>query len=336
MTREDVKAELWPPSSRRLLPPRPVAHPRSQARSIHVFSEQSVLHGRTVVASAELWRHDEPQPAHAHEFMEIVLVKSGTAVHRTRSGSCQVAEGSVLLIRPGQWHAYDHPTNLQIWNLYIPYKTLAGEFAALRRHSVLAALTSARVTTAGVPHIGTKAVGADDGARSELTATAGPIDVAAIEPYLVDLTRQSRGTDRSLTRLGLMLVVLDKLAPAFTALRPGQTVATTHPAVIAATELLDTSPEHPWTLAELAERVHTSPSYLCRLFGRELGISPLHYLERHRLERTAQLLLEGNMSISQISALVGWSDSNYMTRRFRAAYGMSPTKYRTGFQRRPY
>jgi AraC family transcriptional regulator, L-rhamnose operon transcriptional activator RhaR len=93
-------------------------------------------------------------------------------------------------------------------------------------------------------------------------------------------------------------------------------------------------PDHPWTLPELADRVHVSASYLCRLFGRELSISPLHYLERHRLELTAQLLLEGDLSIGQISACAGWPDTNYMTRRFRAAHGMAPTRYRSEFQHR--
>jgi AraC family L-rhamnose operon transcriptional activator RhaR len=336
MTADDVTARSWPRSSQRLSPPGPVLHPSTQARSVHIFSEHSVLHKREVVASAELWRHDDPQPAHAHEFMEIVLVKSGTAVHRMRSGSCQIIAGSVLVIRPGQWHAYDELTDFQIWNLYRPYKTIAGELAALRSHPVLAALTSARVTTAGVLAVSATSFGADDGGASAPPSEARWVDVAAIEPYLIELTQPSLGTDRSLTRLGLMLIVLDKLAPAFMFVRPGQTVATTHAAVSAATELLDTTPEYPWTLAELAERVHASASYLCRLFARELGISPLHYLERHRLERTAQLLLEGNLSIRQISWSAGWSDSNYMTRRFRAAYGMSPTKYRAVFQRRPH
>jgi transcriptional regulator GlxA family with amidase domain len=113
---------------------------------------------------------------------------------------------------------------------------------------------------------------------------------------------------------------------------PGQSLRGTHPAVIAATELLDTAPDYPWKLAELAERVHISGHHLCRLFTRDIGISPLHYLERHRLELTSQLLLEGDLSIGQISTSAGWSDTNYMARRFRAAHGMSPTRYRTVFQ----
>jgi AraC-like DNA-binding protein len=297
--------------------------------------ERLILFEHNAVAGAELWRHDTSQPVHVHEFMEIVLVKSGGAVHRMRSGSCPITTGSVLFVRPGEWHAYDDPYDFEIWNLYIPYKTLATELTALGSHPVLAAFRSARTPTAGVPVTRTRQLGpGDDGRRKDLQGVP-PVDIAAIEPYLIELTQPSRRDDRSLTRLGQLLVVLDALAPAFTFLKPGQSVATAHPAVIAATELLDTAPGHAWSLPELAEGVHVSASYLCRLFTRELGISPLHYLERHRLELTAQLLIEGTMSMSQISSSAGWSDSNYMTRRFRAAHGMSPTRYREVFRRRP-
>ena len=295
-----------------------------------MYSERSILHERDVVAGAELWKHDDAQRAHVHEFMEIVIVKSGTAVHRMRSGSCPITTGSVLLVRPGQWHAYDDPRDLQIWNLYIPYKTLAVELTALRSHPVLAAFTSARVTAAGA-----LAPGPPGQARGHDGVGVPTFEVGTIEPYLAELAQPSHPAGRSLSRLGHLLVVLDALAPAFRSLKPGQNVAPTHPAVIAATELLDSEPENPWSLADLAERVHVSTAYLCRLFTRELGISPLHYLERHRLELTAQLLMEGGMSMSQISSTAGWSDSNYMTRRFRAAHGMSPTRYREVFQRRP-
>jgi AraC family L-rhamnose operon transcriptional activator RhaR len=300
---------------------------------VHLYSEHLILRQRDVVAAAEQWDHDTPQRPHVHEFMEVVVVIGGTAVHRTRSGQSRIGAGAVLLVRPGQWHAYDDPRDLRIWNVYIPTQTLAGELAALRSHPVLAGFTSARVATRTSSQ---DAAPTSAGRRRSVPAPIEPshVDLKALEPYLEDLAQPSVGTGRSLARLGQLLVVLDLMAPAFAFPKPGQNLPATHPAVIAATEELDAAPEHAWTLADLAERVHVSPSYLCRLFMRELGISPLHYLERRRLELTAQLLLEGDLSINEIGATAGWTDTNYMARRFRAAQGMSPSSYRSVFQRR--
>jgi AraC family transcriptional regulator, L-rhamnose operon transcriptional activator RhaR len=301
---------------------------------VHFYSEHEILHKRDVVAATELWYHDVAQSPHAHEFMEIVVVKTGGAVHRMRSGTSHISPGSVLVVRPGQWHAYDEPQDFRIWNLYIPTKTLAGELAALRSHPVLAAFTSGTVATARLPPSRPDLSRGTDNGTPALSSGSSIVDLMSIEPYLEQLAQPSPRAERSLTRLGLLLVVLDLLAPAFAFRKPGQSFPARHAAVIAATELLDAAPERPWTLAELAERVHTSGAYLCRLFSRELGISPLQYLERHRLELTAQLLLEGDLSISQISSYAGWSDTNYMARRFRAAHGMAPTRYRAEFQHR--
>ena len=303
---------------------------------MHIYSEHEILEKRgkrDVVAATELWYHDVVQAAHAHEFMEIVTVKTGSAVHRTRTGSTKINPGSVLVIRPGQWHGYDEPQDFRIWNLYIPTKTLGGELAALRSHPVLAAFTSGTVTTAQLP---SSLPGRTSGSNGSPTVPGGPsvVDLRSIEPHLEQLAQPAPRGERSLGRLGLLLIVLDLLAPAFAFQKPGQTFPARHPAVVAATELLDAAPERPWTLAELTDQVHVSGSYLCRLFMRELGISPLQYLERHRLELTAELLLEGDLSISEISSYVGWSDTNYMARRFRAAHGMAPTRYRSEFQHR--
>lgn len=271
-----------------------------------------------VVASSEMWRHDTVQPAHAHEFLEIVVVRTGRAIHRMRAGSRSVAPGSVLLVRPGQWHAYDEPADFSIWNLYVPQKTLSEELTALRSHPVVAAYTSGRLGSL----------------RANDAFVGSAVDLPAVEPYLHALSVAPHGEDRSLARLGQLLVILDALAPALVPSNAGEAVAPPHPAVLAATALLDGNPARAWTLVDIAEEVHVSAAYLCRLFAKELGISPLHYLERHRLEHCAQLLLESELSVVEISASTGWSDSNYMARRFRIAYGMSPTRYRDEFQGR--
>ena len=226
---------------------------------MHLYSEHVILRQRDVVAAAEHWSHDTPQLPHVHEFMEIVVVVAGTAVHRTRSGSSRISVGTALLVRPGQWHAYDDPKDFQIWNVYIPTETLGGELAGLRSHPVLAAFTSASVATGRAPGPGSS------GSRRPYRDRAQPafsgastIDLKALEPYLEDLAKPSLGTGRSLARLGQLLVVLDMLAPAFALPKPGQSLPATHPAVIAATGELDAAPEYPWTLTDLP---HGSPCH---------------------------------------------------------------------------
>jgi AraC-like DNA-binding protein len=105
-----------------------------------------------------------------------------------------------------------------------------------------------------------------------------------------------------------------------------------HPAVQHAMRLLEASVDEPWTLDRLAAAVNLAPSYLIRLFGRTAGISPMAYLNRIRAERAAGLLIETDLPVATIGAMVGWHDPSHASRRFHAVFGLSPSRYRTTFR----
>lgn len=105
-----------------------------------------------------------------------------------------------------------------------------------------------------------------------------------------------------------------------------------HPAVQHAMRLLEADLAEPWTLDLLAARVNLAPGYLIRLFGKSVGLSPMAYLNRIRAERAAGLLIETELPVSTIGALVGWQDPSHATRRFRSTFGLSPSQYRSTFR----
>ena len=105
-----------------------------------------------------------------------------------------------------------------------------------------------------------------------------------------------------------------------------------HPAVQQAMRLLEASIDEPWTLDRLAALVNLAPGYLVRLFGRTAGISPMAYLDRIRAERAAGLLIETELPIATVGAMVGWHDPSHASRRFRATFGLSPSRYRSTFR----
>jgi AraC-like DNA-binding protein len=105
-----------------------------------------------------------------------------------------------------------------------------------------------------------------------------------------------------------------------------------HPAVQHAMRLLEASVDEPWTLTRLATAVNVAPGYLVRLFGRTAGISPMAYLNRLRAERAAGLLIETDLPVATIGAMVGWHDPSHASRRFHACFGLSPSRYRAAFR----
>ena len=79
---------------------------------------------------------------------------------------------------------------------------------------------------------------------------------------------------------------------------------------------------------DLAEYIGMNEDYLSRAFSQELGISPWDYLNRYRIFRAKELLIQTDDSISQIARRVGFPDPAYFSRVFRKLTGLSPKHYR--------
>lgn len=83
------------------------------------------------------------------------------------------------------------------------------------------------------------------------------------------------------------------------------------------------------TLEDIAEQVGVTPKHTCDLFKEELGISPVQYLNRIRIERARVLLEDHGFRISEIALLVGIEDEHYFSRLFKKITGITPSQYRS-------
>ena len=82
------------------------------------------------------------------------------------------------------------------------------------------------------------------------------------------------------------------------------------------------------TVQEIAQAVSLSESRFYSVFKKEMGVSPVTYLNNYRLSVAAELLLKTDQTVTEISDAVGISDSIYFNKIFRKAYQMPPSKYR--------
>lgn len=101
------------------------------------------------------------------------------------------------------------------------------------------------------------------------------------------------------------------------------------PLVAGVLEQLSRWVTEPVTLAQLAAHAGYSPQHLNRRFQRELGVTPLKYLMRLRLERAARLLTETQLTATAIAQSLGFDDPAYFARAFKRHFGLSPQRYRT-------
>jgi AraC-like DNA-binding protein len=100
------------------------------------------------------------------------------------------------------------------------------------------------------------------------------------------------------------------------------------PLVAAMLEDLDKRLDQPVTLEELATRSGFSAQHLNRVFRKSLGVTPLQYLMRTRMERAALLLREDSMTVRAIGQQLGFDDPYYFSRVFSQHFGQSPAQFR--------
>ena len=82
------------------------------------------------------------------------------------------------------------------------------------------------------------------------------------------------------------------------------------------------------SLKEIALSGAVGQSKCCKLFAKYFGQTPNTYLNQYRLNKSLELLQNGDMTITEIALSVGFGGASYYAETFRKCFGKSPTEYR--------
>ncbi len=274
-----------------------------------------------------VWQFDHASSdvLHGHDYLELQWIVGGGADHRDALGVRRVRRGDMLIIRPGTVHAYARTRQLDVYVLCLAPELLSqvlqGVIDEPRLHTLLR--SGAARGDSIRPH----------------TLHIGPAELKKCEQSLARLKvlNTSPWLNTRIEQVGHLLLLLDVLVQVADNERVAGgsdhagTCGFVHPAVTHVAGLLESDPSEAWTLGALAESACVSEAYLSRLFKKQIGVGPIHYLNRLRVERAAGLL-HTDRSIQQIATDVGWPEPSHFSRRFREYMGISATGYRQQFR----
>lgn len=82
------------------------------------------------------------------------------------------------------------------------------------------------------------------------------------------------------------------------------------------------------SLQSLEQRFQVSKYHIAHLFSRQVGYSPIQYLQRRRIGEAQTKLVFTDQKVIDIAQDVGFHSSSYFTRTFTKIVGMSPVVYR--------
>ena len=260
--------------------------------------------------------------AHDHDFLEVALVLEGHGRHLSVQGEQALQIGDAIILRPGAWHAYQDCEHLRIFNCCFSMALLDRELAILTQDPALHYLF-----WEGPLSLNRQGV---------MTLRLPPPALEACCRHLDGIVQAQAFGDAAshwLDQIGHLLLLLGQLSRCLMNVSPHASRQTLHPAVTRCRQLLEQDPARAWTLPMLAGELYLEASYLVRLFRASMGMPPITYLTRVRMERAASLLLQTSLPVGEIGAQVGIDDANYFARRFRACFRLTASEYRARFQR---
>lgn len=80
---------------------------------------------------------------------------------------------------------------------------------------------------------------------------------------------------------------------------------------------------------QLADRLHLHRSSLSRRFEKAVGIPPVAYLVRLRVQNALSMLKQTDKPIAEVAVLCGYNDPNYFARLMHRYTGLSPRRFRS-------
>ncbi|WNS44017.1 AraC family transcriptional regulator [Paenibacillus sp. MMS20-IR301] len=251
---------------------------------------------------------------HSHDFSELVVILSGSAVHIIEGREYPVTAGQVFLIHSGVSHGYKNVEDIEYVNVMFqpeellqqPELRLLPGFQALfyiepfyRQEMYFRGMLSLNAgqlleATRLLDLILAEHERREDGYRL-MVRTYFTALVGMLSRYYQN---SSGGEDNKALRIGEAVTYIE---------------------------------EHflqPVTLQSMADMAYMSTRQFLRVFTRNYKTTPMDYVIRKRLDYSCTLLRDPDLPVSQVAMDSGFHDQNYYARQFRKLYNCTPTEYR--------
>ena len=244
-------------------------------------------------------------PEHVHEFDELVIVRSGSAMNYINGTPSPICRGSVFHVRANQTHFMDRLDDLYLTNVLIR----PSRFKHVNQDTVANLLEQ------------------HAGAEND-SYVVGGCTLKRVETLLNRISEETENRHNYSEQM-VELLITQLMIELWRGQPENATQQDEKDARL--TRLLRHLNEHfrdeiDWE--SLAEKFEIPLRTLSRKIADVTGMPPNSYLLRVRLCRAMRMLKETDKTVTEIAFACGFNDSNYFTSRFHREIGTTPLKYR--------
>lgn len=159
----------------------------------------------------------------------------------------------------------------------------------------------------------------------------GDDPLSALIAFALTESRQTRGGERCLLmRLSevMFVEVLRRYLRSESDSRSGWLAALRDPLVGRTLALLHQDITVNWTLQKLAEHIGASRSTLAERFSQVVGLPPMRYLTRWRMQVAANRLRDTTVKVYAVANEAGYDSEEAFSRAFKRVVGVTPRVWR--------
>lgn len=256
---------------------------------------------------------------HKHNFLELIYVISGSAVHYIDDTEYKVTKGDLLLIDTDQTHFHKSETGVLFADM-----VLLPEFISENLYSTHTAIdifayylyNSEQFSTNGLP-------------RTPLIRFKGNDLIAAdaIVNTMCDeiLNRGSNYAEIVSSYLNILFYMIIRNIETTNSDRVMNDIRDIIPGII---DYIEKHASSQISMNEMAKKYFYSPAYFSRAFKKNFGVSFSAYVQSVRVQKVIELLDCTTLSVEEISEKIGYHDKRELKRAFKNVTGTTPGEYR--------
>lgn len=236
---------------------------------------------------------------HLHPEVEFNLLLSGDAQYEVGARTIEVPAGRLAVFWGGYPHRMHVGSSVEMMWATVPLGALAGQSAS---RSAVNALLAGRVLCG--------------------TALEAPLDHLLMSRWVDDLGVDGRHEVCLLEMLARLARLAASANPTANPTAPHSDAAERMLAVISRCYRDSLS------VADIAERAGTHPTYAAQAFKDAFGVSIWHYVTQLRVAHASSLLASTDWGVDRIAHTSGFQTRSSFYRAFRSQVGTTPTAYR--------
>ena len=246
----------------------------------------------------------EDDRPHSHDFVELLIITSGSIAHSLNGKKSILSAGDVILIMPGDLHQFIKP-NVE-------------ESSSFHRDILFSTDYFKKVCDSYSSFL------FEDLSQKKyhLLFKLSPEQFSQIENYISTLILDRKSETYDMMVYSLCTYFINIVLSQYLQL-------STHPQWITSLlSVLNNPVNLSYSLASLTKDVNFTHSYMCRDFKKHVGITMTEYFNNQKMYYAHALLTTSSISIEKICEMIGINNVSHFYKLYKKVYGSTPKKAR--------